>query len=94
MKVIKFNTNQTVEAEALQSKIHNHLLSKHNINGFKYVADKWADVNSLLYNSDEDKNGILIEKTQPLYSYIIECLDQSEIDSIVDVDINWHTNNL
>jgi hypothetical protein len=94
MKLIKFNTNQTAEAEALQLKIHNHLLTKHNVNGFKYVADKWVDTTSLPYNATEDKIGVLIEKTQPLYGYITECLTQAEIDLIEEVSLDWHTSNL
>jgi len=92
MKAIKFLNTNREGYDALQSKIHNYLLSKNGINGFRYSASKYADFDRAL--SYQNEVALLIDENIKRYPLILECLTQAEIDSIVDVDINWHNSNL
>jgi len=92
MKIIKFDIADTQGFEALQSKIHSYLLSKNGVDGFRYVANCWNDINNPIKNLSEGKIGVFIEENEPRYSYIISCLDQSEIDSIETISDDWINN--
>jgi hypothetical protein len=87
MKVIKFNITDTEGYEALQSKIHNYLLSKNDVDGFKYSAECWADINDPL--KDETHLGVPIYELDPRYTHIYNSLNQAEKDSIETVDNSW-----
>ena len=90
MKIIKFDTTDTAGFDALQQKIHNHLISKDGVDGFKYSATKWADSADAPANTDEGKMALVIECTsQNRYSLILDALTDAEKATIVDVDEDW-----
>ena len=92
MKVIKFDTTDTAGFDALQQKIHDHLISKHGVDGFKYSATKWADSTDAPANTDEDKIALVIECTsQSRYTLILAALSDAEKATIVDVSDDWVT---
>lgn len=86
MKAILFTQEDTAGFNDMQSRIHNHLLSKHGVNGFKYSADCWADITRVPLH--EDKLVMEIDESEPRYSLILQALTFSEIDSIVDITID------
>jgi len=84
MKAILFTQEDTAGFNALQERIHLHLLS---IVGYKYSADCWASVESAYVY--EDQLCMPVNEYEPIrYNYILEVLTQEEIDSIVDVPIS------
>ena len=85
MKVIKFDTTDTAGFDALQQKIHDHLTSKHGVDGFKYSATKWADTQEAYIH--EDQFCMAIDEREPRHNYILEVLTQQEIDSIQDINL-------
>jgi hypothetical protein len=91
MKVIKFDTTDTAGFDALQQKIHDHLTSKHGVDGFKYSATKWADSADAPANTDEGKMALVIDESEPRYSLILESLSDAEKATIVDVADDWVT---
>lgn len=85
MKAILFTQEDTASYNALQEKIHLHLLSKVGVDGFKYSADNWARIDDAYIH--EDKLCMPIDESEPRYSYILEALTQQEIDSIQDINL-------
>lgn len=91
MKVIKFDTTDTAGFDALQQKIHDHLTSKHGVDGFKYSATKWADSADAPVNTDEGKMALVIDESEPRNTLILEALTDAEKATIVDVADDWVT---
>jgi len=91
MKVIKFDTTDTAGFDALQQKIHDHLTSKHGVDGFKYSATKWADSADAPSNTDEGKMALVIDETEPRNTLILDALSDAEKATIVDVADDWVT---
>lgn len=91
MKVIKFDTTDTAGFDALQQKIHDHLTSKHGVDGFKYSATKWADSADAPTNTDEGKMALAIDESEPRNTLILEALTDAEKATIVDVADDWVT---
>ena len=87
MKAILFTQQDTAGFNALQERIHLHLLSKVGVDGFKYSADCWARIDdAYIY---EDQLCMPVDDYEPIrYAYILEVLTQEEKDSIVDVPIS------
>jgi hypothetical protein len=85
MKAILFTQEDTDGFNALQERIHLHMISKIGVDGFHYSADCWADVESAYVY--EDQLCLAIDVTEPRYSYTLEVLTQQEKDSIVDVPV-------
>ena len=86
MKAILFTQQDTAGFNALQERIHLHLLSKVGVDGFKYSADCWARIDdAYIY---EDQLCMPVDDYEPIrYAYILEVLTQEEKDSIVDVPV-------
>jgi hypothetical protein len=86
MKAILFTQEHTAGFNALQERIHLHMISKIGVDGFHYSADCWARVDdAYIY---EDQLCMPVNEYEPIrYSYILEVLTQEEKDSIVDVPI-------
>jgi hypothetical protein len=91
MKVIKFDTTDTAGFDALQQKIHDHLTSKHGVDGFKYSATKWADSADAPSNTDEGKMALVIDEAEPRNTLILDALSDAEKATIVDVADDWVT---
>jgi len=91
MKVIKFDTTDTAGFDALQQKIHDHLTSKHGVDGFKYSATKWADSADAPVNTDEGKMALVIDEAEPRNTLILAALTDAEKATIVDVADDWVT---
>ena len=91
MKVIKFDTTDTAGFDALQQKIHDHLTSKHCVDGFKYSATKWADSADAPTNTDEGKMALVIDEAEPRNTLILAALTDAEKATIVDVADDWVT---
>jgi hypothetical protein len=91
MKVIKFDTTDTAGFDALQQKIHDHLTSKHGVDGFKYSATKWADSADAPTNTDEGKMALVIDEAEPRNTLILAALTDAEKATIVDVADDWVT---
>ena len=91
MKVIKFDTTDTAGFDALQQKIHDHLTSKHDVDGFKYSATKWADSADAPANTDEGKMALVIDEAEPRNTLILAALTDAEKATIVDVADDWVT---
>ena len=91
MKVIKFYTTDTAGFDALQQKIHDHLTSKHGVDGFKYSATKWADSADAPTNTDEGKMALVIDEAEPRNTLILAALTDAEKATIVDVADDWVT---
>jgi hypothetical protein len=91
MKVIKFDTTDTAGFDALQQKIHNHLISKDGVDGFKYSATKWADSADAPANTDEGKMALVIDESEPRNTLILDALTDAEKATIVDVADDWVT---
>ena len=91
MKIIKFDTTDTAGFDALQQKIHDHLTSKHGVDGFKYSATKWADSADAPVNTDEGKMALVIDESEPRNTLILEALTDAEKATIVDVADDWVT---
>ena len=85
MKAILFIQEDTASYNALQEKIHLHLLSKVGVDGFKYSADCWARIDDA--HIHEEQLCMPIDEAEPRYSYILEALTQEEIDSIQDINL-------
>jgi hypothetical protein len=87
MKAILFTQEDTVGFNALQERIHLHLLSKIGVDGFYYSGSCWADVvSAYIY---EDQLCMPVNEYEPVrYGYLLEVLTQQEKDSIVDVPID------
>jgi hypothetical protein len=85
MKAILFTQEDTAGFNALQERIHLHMISKIGVDGFKYSATKWADVQEAYIH--EEQFCMAIDETEPRYSYILEVLTQQEIDSIQDINL-------
>ena len=85
MKAILFTQEDTASYNALQEKIHLHLLSKVGVDGFKYSADCWARIDDAYIH--EEQLCMPIDELEPRYSYILEALTQEEIDSIQDINL-------
>ena len=87
MKAILFTQEDTAGFNALQERIHLHLISKIGVDGFKYSGDCWARVDdAYIY---EDQLCMPVNEYEPIrYSYLLEVLTQQEKDSIVDVPIS------
>ncbi len=85
MKAILFTQEDTAGFNALQERIHLHMISKIGVDGFHYSADCWADVESAYVY--EDQLCLAIDVTEPRYSYTLDVLTQQEKDSIVDVPV-------
>ena len=86
MKAILFTQEDTSGFNALQERIHLHLLSKVGVDGFHYSADCWADVADAYVYEDQLCMPI-VEIPELRYNYILEVLTQEEKDSIVDVPV-------
>ena len=82
MKAILFTQQDTEGFDALQQKIHLHLMAK---SGFKYSANCWADSETAIVH--EEQLCMPIDESEPRYSYILEALTQEEIDSIQDINL-------
>jgi len=85
MKAILFTQEDTDGFNELQERIHLHMISKVGVDGFKYSATKWADVEEAYVY--EDQLCMAIDDAEPRYSYILEVLTQEEIDSIQDINL-------
>ena len=86
MKVILFTQEDTAGFNALQERIHLHLLSKVGVDGFHYSADCWADVaDAFIY--EKQLCLPIVEIPVQRHTYILEVLTQEEKDSIVDVPV-------
>jgi hypothetical protein len=77
MKAILFTQEDTEGFDALQQKIHLHLMAKEN---HKYSASCWADSATAIVH--EEQLCMPIDEAEPRYSYI-----QEEIDSIQDINL-------
>ena len=85
MKAILFTQEDTAGFNALQERIHLHLLSKVGVDGFHYSADCWASVESAFVY--EDQLCMPVNEYESVrYTYLLEVLTQQEKDSIVDVN--------
>lgn len=82
MKAILFTQEDTSGFDALQQKIHLHLMAKEN---HKYSASCWADSATAIVH--EEQLCMPIDEAEPRYSYILEALTQEEIDSIQDINL-------
>jgi hypothetical protein len=82
MKAILFTQEDTEGFDALQQKIHLHLMAKEN---HKYSASCWADSATAIVH--EEQLCMPIDEAEPRYSYILEVLIQEEIDSIQDINL-------
>ena len=91
MKVIKFDTTDTAGFDVLQQKIHDHLTSKHGVDGFKYSATKWADSADAPTNTDEGKMALVIDESEVRNTLILDALSDAEKATIVDVADDWVT---
>jgi len=85
MKAILFTQDDTAGFDALEQKIHLHLISKVGVDGFKYSANKWAELSEAIVH--EEKLCMPIDEAEPRYGYILEALTQEEIDSIQDINL-------
>jgi hypothetical protein len=87
MKAILFTQEDTAGFNALQDRIHLHMISKIGVDGFHYSADCWARVDdAYIY---QDQLCMPVNEYEPIrYSYLLEVLTQQEKDSIVDVPIS------
>ena len=85
MKAILFTQEDTAGFNALQERIHLHMISKIGEDGFKYSATKWADTQEA--HIHEEQLCMPIDVAEPRYSYILEVLTQEEIDSIQDINL-------
>lgn len=85
MKAILFTQEDTAGFNALQEKIHLHLLSKVGVDGFKYSADSWARIDDAYIH--QESLCLEIDDEEPRYNYILEALTQEEIDSIQDINL-------
>lgn len=86
MKAILFTQEDTDGFNALQERIHLHMISKIGIDGFHYSADCWSDVEDAFVYEDQLCMPI-VEIPQQRFSFIMEVLTQEEKDSIVDVNV-------
>ena len=86
MKAILFTQEDTAGFNALQERIHLHLLSKVGVDGFHYFADCWADAaTAYVY---EEQLCMPVNEYEPIrYNYILEVLTQQEKDSIQDINL-------
>jgi len=86
MKAILFTQEDTAGFNALQERIHLHMISKIGVDGFKYSADCWARVDdAYIY---EEQLCMPVNEYQPVrYSYLLEVLTQEEKDSIQDINL-------
>ena len=85
MKAILFTQEDTAGFNALQERIHLHMISKIGVDGFHYSADCWANVaDAYVY---EEQLCMPIDESEPRYIYILEVLTQEEIDSIQDINL-------
>lgn len=82
MKAILFTQEDTAGFDALQQKIHLHLMAK---SGYKYSASCWADSATAIVH--EEQLCMPIDESEPRYIYILEVLTQQEIDSIQDINL-------
>lgn len=87
MKVIKFNIDDEVGFNSLQQRIHNCLLSKNDIDGFKYSGDCYANFDKAL--TDGIDKALFIDDSSLGYNYILEELTLEEKSRIVDIDNNF-----
>jgi hypothetical protein len=87
MKAILFTQEDTAGFNALQERIHLHLLSKVGVDGFHYSADCWAEVADAYIYEDQLCMPI-VEIPEQRYKYILEVLTQEEIDSIQDIKLD------
>lgn len=87
MKVILFDITDEAGFNSVQSRIHNHLLTKSGTGNFKYSGNCYSDFNRTLSNGTH--KALFIDTASLGYAYILEALTQSEEDSIVDIDNNW-----
>ena len=87
MKAILFTQEDTEGFNALQERIHLHMISKIGVDGFHYSADCWADAaTAYVY---EEQLCMQVNEYEPVrYGYLLEVLTQEEKDSIVDVPIS------
>jgi len=87
MKAILFTQEDTAGFNALQERIHLHLLSKIGADDFKYSGSCWASVESAYVY--EDQLCMPVNEYEPVrYTYLLEVLTQEEKDSIVDVNVD------
>ena len=85
MKAILFTQENTVGFDAIEQKIHNYLLTKVGVNGFKYSANCWASSSKAsIYN---DSLVMPIDESEPRYNYILESLTEEEIDLIEEITL-------
>ena len=87
MKAILFTQEDTAGFNALQERIHLHMLTKVGVDGFHYSADCWARVDDAYIYQDQLCMPVDEYETRR-YSYLLEVLTQEEKDSIVDVPIS------
>ncbi len=85
MKTILFTQEDTDGFNALQERIHLHLLSKVGENEFKYSAACWANLSESIIH--EDKLCLPIEEDGLRGSFILEVLSEEEIAAIVDITL-------
>jgi hypothetical protein len=85
MKAILFTQEDTDGFNALQERIHLHMISKIGVDGFKYSADCWAILSESIIH--EDKLCLPIEENGLRGSFILEVLSEEEIAAIVDVTL-------
>ena len=85
MKAILFTQEDIDGFNALQERIHLHMISKIGVDGFKYSATKWADVQEA--NIHEEQLCMPIDEKEPRYTYILESLTQEEKNLIEDINI-------
>ena len=86
MKAILFTQEDTSGFNALQERIHLHLISKIGVDGFKYSADCWARIDDAYIYEDQLCMPI-VEIPDKRYNHILEVLTQEEIDSIQDINL-------
>jgi hypothetical protein len=71
MKAILFTQEDTVGFNALQERIHLHMLTKIGVDGFHYSADCWASVESAYVY--EDQLCMPVNEYEPVrYGYLLE----------------------
>jgi hypothetical protein len=85
MKVIKFNTTDQVNFDALAYKIHNALLTSE----IQYSADNYATFSKSPLNTVEDKVGLIIVEDTERYNVIFSCLTTDEQNAIETVSEDW-----
>jgi hypothetical protein len=85
MKAILFTQEDTAGFNALQERIHLHMISKNGVDGYKYSASCWARIDDT--HIHEENLCMPIDESEPRYSYILEALTQEEIDSIQDINL-------